>query len=75
MIEPYAPPTAPDKRLLTLRETARMLSISERTLRTVTRSGQLPIIRMGRAVRVDVRDIEAFIEAEKQTPDLQAPGE
>jgi excisionase family DNA binding protein len=73
MIEPYTPPKAPDKRLLTLRETARMLSISERTLGTLTKSGRLPVIRMGRAVRVDVRDIEAFIEAEKQTPDLPAP--
>jgi excisionase family DNA binding protein len=50
------------KRLVTSRQAAQMLSISERTLWSLSNSGQLPVVRIGRAVRYAVSDIEAYIE-------------
>ena len=48
--------------LVTSREAAQMLSICERTLWSLSNSGQLPAVRIGRAVRYAVIDIEAYIE-------------
>lgn len=48
--------------LLTSRETAGYLRISTRTLYTLTASGQLPAIRIGRAVRYRPADLAAYIE-------------
>ncbi len=39
--------------LLTVREAAKVLRISERTLHTLTKSGEIQAIRFGRAVRYD----------------------
>ncbi len=51
-------------RLLTVRETAERLGISERTLWAITAPrGNLPAARIGRAVRYDPVDVAAFIEA------------
>jgi excisionase family DNA binding protein len=63
---PIAPPlvseTAPDRLLLTPRQAAAALSISERTLWQLTRGGALPCIRIGRAVRYDPRDLQDYID-------------
>ena len=52
--------------LLTSRETAKYLGISERSLwgHTVPR-GNLPVVRIGKSVRYAPADIAAFIEAAK----------
>ena len=48
--------------LLTSREIAKLLHISERTLWSFTAPrGELPAIRIGRVVRYDPHDIETFI--------------
>lgn len=47
--------------LLTVRETAKLLSRSLSAVREDIRSGRLPIVRVGRSVRVRVRDIEAIV--------------
>ena len=52
--------------LLTSREAAKLLNISERTLWQVTRDGKLPCIRIGRAVRYDFHDLHAFIAERKR---------
>ena len=44
----------------------RLLSISPRKLWSLTASGDIPKVRIGRSVRYDVRDIEAYIEQQKQ---------
>jgi len=58
--------TAPmEPLLMSARDTARALSICEKTLWALTRDGKLPCVRIGRAVRYDVQDVRRFIEAAK----------
>jgi excisionase family DNA binding protein len=52
-------------RLLTPREAARVLAVSERTLWGLTRSGQIPCVRIGRSVRYDPADLRRWIESRK----------
>ncbi|MDA0810705.1 MAG: helix-turn-helix domain-containing protein [Planctomycetota bacterium] len=51
--------------LLTVRETADVLRVSERTLWTLTNSGELPSVRVGRSVRYDQNDLAAWIRSRK----------
>ncbi len=51
--------------LVTAREAARILSISERTLFTLTKAGEIPVLKIGRAVRYDPRDLQKWIETAK----------
>jgi excisionase family DNA binding protein len=53
--------------LLTPREAARALAIGERTLWSLTRRGEIPVVRIGRAVRYDPRDLDVYVQAQKQT--------
>ena len=46
-------------------EAAAMLSIGIRTLQTLTAKGEIPRIKNGRRVRWDVRDLHAWIEANR----------
>lgn len=53
--------------LLSVREAAKMLAISERTLWSITAPrGPLPCVRIGRSVRYDLRDLRAFINSRKE---------
>ncbi|MGH7129568.1 MAG: helix-turn-helix domain-containing protein [Planctomycetaceae bacterium] len=52
--------------LLTAREAARALAISPRTLWTVTNRGEIRPVRIGRAVRYDVRDLIEWIDEQKR---------
>lgn len=54
------------KLLVTSREAAKLLSISERTLWELTRRGEIKRIKIFSSVRYDVKDLEAFIEAKKE---------
>lgn len=56
-----------ERLLLTAREAAKALSISERTLWGLTKAGQIPACRFGRNVRYDPRDLEAFIQRAKKS--------
>ncbi|MDA0285133.1 MAG: helix-turn-helix domain-containing protein [Planctomycetota bacterium] len=51
--------------LLTVREAANVLRISERTLWSLTNSGDLPSVRVGRSVRYDQSDLAAWIASRK----------
>lgn len=54
--------------LLTVRQAAKVLSISERTLWGLTKSGDIPAVRFGgRNVRYDPRDLDAWIQAAKNS--------
>lgn len=57
---PTAPPVA--RLLLTPREAAAALAVCSKTLWTFTRRGDLPAVRIGRAVRYDVADLRAFVD-------------
>lgn len=48
--------------LLSPREAAKALSICEKTLYTLTKKGELPAIRIGRAVRYSLDDIKQWIK-------------
>ncbi len=62
------PVKTPGVMLINAREAARLLSISGRTLWTLTNTGELPCVRIGRAVRYDVADLQAWIASCKQSP-------
>lgn len=51
--------------LLTCREAAETLAISQRTLFTLTKTGQLAAVRIGRGVRYAMSDLEKFIASQR----------
>ncbi|MBP8911877.1 MAG: helix-turn-helix domain-containing protein [Phycisphaerae bacterium] len=53
--------------LLTASQAARALSLCEKTLWTLTKRGEIPAVRIGRAVRYDPRDLDAWIERAKNS--------
>ena len=52
-------------RLLKSKQSAAYLAISERKLWAITKVGDIPVVRLGRAVRYDRRDLDAFIQRAK----------
>lgn len=48
--------------LLTIEEAAERLSVTPRNIRHQIYLRRLPIVKVGRLVRIDERDLEAFIE-------------
>jgi hypothetical protein len=61
------PSLPPDALLLTSRQAAAALSISERTLWSITGPrGPLPAVKIGRAVRYCPTDLHVWIESQKQ---------
>ena len=53
--------------LMTAIEAARALSVCEKTLWTLTQRGEIPCVRIGRAVRYDVRDLDGWIQRAKNS--------
>lgn len=51
-----------ERLLLTPREAARSLGVSEKTLYNYTRCGEIPVVRIGRAVRYSLEDLKAWIQ-------------
>ena len=49
-------------RLLNIKEAARFLGTTDKTLYTKIWRREIPFIKLGRSVRFDVRDLEALIE-------------
>jgi excisionase family DNA binding protein len=56
---------AAEQLLLTAPEAAKALAISERTVWQLTKDGELPVVRLGRSVRYDRRDLLDYIEKRK----------
>jgi excisionase family DNA binding protein len=59
----------PAKRLLRVKEAAEFLSLSPWKVRQLAQDGKLPVVRScdGGAWRIDVLDLNAFIERNKTT--------
>ena len=55
-----------EPRLLRAGEAAEALSISKRKLWELTSCGEIPVVRIGRGVRYDIRDLRAAIDRWKQ---------
>ncbi len=53
--------------LLTGGETAKLLRVSEMTIYNLNKRGELPCVRIGRAVRYDPVDLRAYLERSKAT--------
>jgi len=53
-------------RLLDAKEIAERLGVPESWVRESARSGAMPSVRLGRYVRFDLRDVEAWLEECKQ---------
>jgi excisionase family DNA binding protein len=54
------------KLLLTMREAAKALALSERTLWQLAKDGEIPRVEHGRLVRFDVADLRRWIEQNKR---------
>ena len=52
-------------RLLSVADAAKYLCVSERTLWSLTNENKLAAVRIGRAVRYDLQDLENFITKAK----------
>jgi len=52
-------------RLLPLKQVAEELGLPLSALRTAIWNGELPQVRIGRSVRVDRRDLEAWLDRQK----------
>jgi hypothetical protein len=62
------PPLAPSVPLLTPPQTAKLLSICEKTLWSISAPrGPLPVVKIGRNVRYCLTDLNAYIESQRQT--------
>jgi predicted DNA-binding transcriptional regulator AlpA len=56
----------PTPMLLTVRQTAAALSVSERTLWAISAPrGPIPVVRIGRSVRYDPGDLREYVEDQK----------
>ncbi len=53
------------ERLLTYGEAAEVLGVTDRTVRSLVKTGALPAVRFGGSVRIDPRDLRKFIENAK----------
>lgn len=61
------PATTP-RLLITPSEAAFLLSISTRKLWSLTNAGQIPCVRLGRAVRYSPADLQDWILGQRETP-------
>ena len=53
-------------RLLTYRQAAKSLGVTERTVYTYVVAGELVAIRLGRLRRIDPADLDAFIARKRE---------
>lgn len=60
--------SAPPKLLLSAAEAAAALGIGLRTLWSLTASREIACVRIGRLVRYDVKDLERYIDRNRQSP-------
>lgn len=55
-----------NSRLIRRPAAAEYLNVSERTLCTLTKDGDIPSVKIRRSVRYDLRDLEDYIEKQKE---------
>lgn len=57
-----------ESRLITVQEAARYLAVSVSTLYGWVWQRRIPFVKMGRALRFDVRDLERFVDENREAP-------
>jgi len=55
----------PSPKLLTPRDAAKALAVCEKTLFNMTKAGEIPAVKIGRAVRYSVADLARWVEQQK----------
>ena len=55
-----------ERQLLTVRESATLLRLSENTIRQWIWQRRLPVVRLGRAVRLKRQDLEQLIDQSRE---------
>lgn len=53
--------------LMTVRSAAAALKVCARTIQSAIARGELPVVRIGRAVRIDPRDLAAYVDSRRTT--------
>ena len=61
----------PPRLSVTVAEAADATGLSENYMRVLISQQRLPCVRVGRAVRVLVRDLEQFLESNRQGPGVR----
>ena len=62
--------------LVDTHEAAHLLAVAERTVQYLYQSGELPVVRIGRAVRFSVESLRAWVrKQEAPTTGADLPGE
>jgi len=61
-----------EQRLLTVDETGKYLSLHPKTIYLMARKGDLPVVRIGRAVRFDKVQLDRWIEKSLESFRLEA---
>ena len=59
-------PTVPLRPLLTVPEVAALLRLSPRSIHRLIADGRLPIVRLGRAIRIRPQDVEVLMASSGQ---------
>ena len=59
--------------LLTVEEAADRLGTSVRFIRRLRTEGRIPVIKLGKHIRIDSNDLDAYIDASRQEPALRSP--
>ena len=62
-----------EKEFLSTKDVARLFSVSQQTVRTWYRTGQLPYVQIGMTIRFRRDDVQAFIE--KNAREREAVGQ
>jgi len=52
-----------DRKLLTVEQLAERLAVNQMTVRRMVNRGQLPAVRIGRAIRFRPADVDAFLKS------------
>lgn len=52
-----------DRLIITIREAAEMLGLSESTVYRLARENRIPVVRIGSSVRVNRRQLEQWIDS------------
>ncbi len=63
---------SPGKLLLTLEETAQLLSLGKSTVYELVARKELPAVKRGKSLRFARQDIEAYVERLRRAPDSQS---
>lgn len=58
-----------DRKLLTVEQLAERLAVNPMTVRRMVNRGQLPAVRIGRAIRFKPADVDAFLESVRVVKD------